>query len=265
MIKRITSAENAKVKAFRRLYIRKNRDRDKLFIIEGPTLIKEAVSSGIQLETVFIREGYEFALCVDGDVKSICKNIYELPETLFDHIIETNTPQGAAATARIPYTESDVFYDLCNSIVILDRIQDPGNIGTILRTAEAAGFDGIIAMRGTADLFSPKTVRAAAGSLYRINIIYESEPEKVLKDLKHYDISSFCTSPRAEIKYFDADLRGNIALIVGNEANGACDVFMNKADMNITLPMQGCNESLNAAVSAAIVMYESLRQNIKKL
>ena len=264
MIKQISSAENPKVKAFRKLYRRKNRDRERLFIIEGPVLIADAVRAGIKIKMLFMRSGASEILDLkDESGVWFGDEVYELPDVLFDHMVETDTPQAAAAIAGMPDINRNDFYKAVDSIAVLDRLQDPGNLGTIIRTAEAAGFNGIIAMKGTADLFSPKTVRAAAGSLYRVNIRYEDAPEKVLKELESNGRVSICTSPYAKKKYFDAKLTGKIAVIIGNGANGACDEFMNGADMNVMLPMKGDNESLNAAVSAAIVMYESLRQNMK--
>ena len=263
MMKLISSAENSKVKAFRKLYRRKNREKEGLFIIEGPVLIADAVKSGLKIKTLFLRSGSSDTLNLkNNEGRWFGDEVYELPDVLFDNMVETDTPQAAAAVVYMPDIGREDFYNAAGSIVVLDRIQDPGNLGTILRTAEAAGFDGIIAMKGTADLFSPKTVRAAAGSISRINIKYEDSPQKVLQELKKHGRFSICTSPHAEKNYFEASLEGKIAIIIGNEANGVCDEFMNGADMNVTLPMKGGNESLNVAVSAAIVMYESLRRNM---
>ena len=118
-------------------------------------------------------------------------------------------------------------------------------------------------MKGTADLFSPKTVRAAAGSLYRMKFAYGDEPREVLSLLGSHGFQTVCTSPRAEINYFDADISRSMALIIGNEANGACDVFLQGADLLINIPMEGSIESLNAGTAASVIMYESVRQRLR--
>ncbi len=147
-----------------------------------------------------------------------------------------------------------------SNVVVLDRLQDPGNIGTIIRTADAAGFRDILVMKGTADIFSPKTVRAAAGSLYRVRFSFASEPSEALNLLKTLGKKIACTSPAAEKSYFEEDIAENIALIIGNEANGACEEFMLNSDIRLLIPMEGSIESLNAAAAASIIMYESVRQ-----
>ena len=143
---------------------------------------------------------------------------------------------------------------------MLDRLQDPGNIGTVIRTADAAGFAGAVIVKGTADLFSPKTVRAAAGSLYRVRLLFAESPADAAEKLRTYGRQIICTSPYAEKLFYDADMAHRTALVIGNEANGVCEELQNAADVNVKLPMEGTIESLNAAVAAAVVMYEAVRQ-----
>lgn len=265
MIRKISSVENTRVRHFRQLYRKKFRDREGLYVIEGANLLKEALSFGAALGDVFLTDsfrGQEPELTAELEASGA--EMYVLPEGLFSQITDTETPQGVAAVVEKPLRSAEEVMKNCRSLVVLDRLQDPGNLGTIVRTADAAGFDGIIAMKGTADIFAPKTVRAAAGAIYRVEITYMDEPDEAAVALREHGITTVCTSPYAEKVYYDVDLSGKTALIIGNEANGACDEFMRGADINVTIPMSGATESLNAGIAAAVIMFESLRQkNIK--
>lgn len=268
MLQRITSLQNEKVKHFSRLYRKKYRDRTNQYIVEGINLIEEALKNGAVPDAVFVRE--DFAEEEEGKglmsrLEDLGADIFILTRSLFDSTVNTETPQGIAATVRQPDCHVGHFFDgEPSNVIVLDRLQDPGNIGTVIRTADAAGFRRILVMKGTADIFSPKTVRAAAGSLYRTRFAYADEPEEALRLLAEHGYRTICTSPRAEKYYFDTDIAGSAALIIGNEANGACDEFMEMADLKVSIPMEGSIESLNASVAAAVIMYESVRQRHQK-
>lgn len=259
MIKQIKSPANDNFRFFERLYKRKYRERTGCYVIEGFNLIEEAEKNGAVLRTIFVREDFEH----DDKIFILEKQgyeIYSVSKDLFDKTVDTETPQGIAAVCEKPRLSISEFFSNTENIVVLDRLQDPGNIGTIIRTADAAGFSGAIVMKGTADIFSPKTVRAAAGSLYRVGLLFLDDPAEAIRLLAENSRKSICTSPHGGELYFNADLAKNTALIIGNEASGACAEFLNSSDIKITLPMEGSIESLNAAVSASIVMYESVRQ-----
>lgn len=258
-MKTISSAENGIYRSFTRLKKKKYRDRENRYIIEGIHLIEEAVQNGAAIDRVFIREDFQEEAVIRL-VEQCGAESFLLPRILFDRSADTETPQGIAAVAQKPYCAEGKFFENSKNFLVLDRLQDPGNIGTILRTADACGFRGAIIVKGTADLFAPKTVRAAAGSLHRIHLLFVESPEAVLTLLQHHGIRSICTSPRGGQWYYDTDLRENLALIIGNEAAGACDVFLQNADLRIMLPMEGSIESLNASIAASVLMYDSLRQ-----
>lgn len=261
-MKHITSPDNEIYKSFLKLYKRKYRDREGLYIIEGENLIDEAVRNGAVLRQIFIREDYDVSRY--KGIEDSGTPVYSLSKQLFDKAADTDTPQGIAAVSEKPLYTEEEFFRGTDSIIVLDRLQDPGNIGTIIRTADAAGFKGAVVMKGTADLFSPKTVRAAAGSLYRVKLLYIDTPERTAEMMRAHGKNTVCTSPYAETVFYDADMAENAAVIIGNEANGACEEFMRLADMTVTLPMEGSIESLNAAVAASVVMYESVRQRHMK-
>ena len=180
---------------------------------------------------------------------------------MFKNIAQTKTSQGVIAAVRRPVVSPE---DIVGSggpgnFVVLDRLQDPGNIGTIIRTADAAGYDLVIAVKGTADVFSPKTVRAAAGSLFRIPVLFVDTEEELPRFTRAAGKKLTAASPSGSRYYYEEDLSRDIALIVGNEGNGVSRSLMEKADMKIRIPMSGTIESLNASVAAAILMYETVR------
>ena len=189
----------------------------------------------------------------------------ELSARLFDSLADTDHSQGVIAVVRKTQHDWDSFSDLLKentkNIVILDRLQDPGNMGTIIRTAEAAGYGGVLLMDGCTDVYAPKVVRAAAGSLFRMPILQENDIAEATDRLHALQRNIAVTSLEAEQYYQDADLGENVALVIGNEGRGVRQEFLDIADIKIKIPMAGSIESLNAAVAAGILMYQS--HNIK--
>lgn len=267
MVREITSAQNEKLKEFSKLYRRKYRERTGQYIIEGIHLVDEALKNDARLISAFLRGDFGRR----EEEKKLLKrlenggtDLFVLPAPLFDRIVTTETPQGIAAVSSQPDCEVGHFFEGMSdgNVVVLDRLQDPGNLGTIIRTADAAGFRHILVMKGTADIFAPKTVRAAAGSLYRVRFAYADSPQQALELLKKNGKKTVCTSPKAGTVCFDADIAASTALIIGNEARGACEAFLRGSDLLVSIPMEGTVESLNASAAASILMYESVRQRL---
>ena len=144
--------------------------------------------------------------------------------------------------------------------MVLDRLQDPGNIGTIIRTAEAAGFHALIAIKGTGDIYSPKTARAAAGSLLRVDVFEGMETAEAIRLCTEKGLRIIASDLDGAVDYTEADLHGNIALVIGNEGSGVSGQIRGAADTKVKIPMEGNIESLNAAAAAAVLMYEAARQ-----
>lgn len=267
-MKLITSGDNQIYKSAAQLKQKKYRDEQKKYLIEGPNLIHEALTNGGEIELVIKSEDFEF--------EEIGVQTATMTAGLFRKLSDTENPQGIMAIVKKRiYTEEDFFKPSSSeavrnseaakprrssNIVVLDRLQDPGNIGTILRTADAAGYRGAILMKGTGDIYSPKVVRAAAGSLFRLPVLFADTPEQAVGLLKKYGKTIIGTTPSCDRYYYDIDMRADTALVIGNEGNGACAEFLEQADLKIKIPMEGTIESLNAAVSAGILMYESVRQ-----
>ena len=259
-MKIIRSKDNPTYKEAVRLLRKKYRDQTGMFLIEGPRPVKDAVRAGNRLDPVFLREGAENSpearalaeLCASEGV-----NCAVLSGELFDRLSDTGHSQGILARAAKTEGTAD---ELSGPVVVLDRLQDPGNIGTIIRTAEAAGFRALIAIKGTGDIYAPKTVRAAAGSLLRVDVFEGYDAASAAELCKRQGMRIIASDLEGSVEYTDADLAGDIALVIGNEGSGISDEIRQAADTLVRIPMEGEIESLNAAAAAGILMYEAMRQ-----
>ena len=234
---------------------KKYRDKYGLYLIEGDNLVFEAIKQGVAVRDIFISEGYK----AKGDFSG--REPVILSEKLFKAAAQTESSQGIAAVLEKKSWSEEDFLKASHgkNILVLDRLQDPGNIGTIIRTADATGYGGVIAVKGTGDIYSPKTVRAAAGSLFRMPVLFAGDAEAALKFIRGSGRKSVCACPEKGTPYYEAGLSRDIALLIGNEGNGLDRRFTEAADIKVSIPMEPCAESLNAAVAAGILMYEGKR------
>lgn len=236
---------------------RKYRDETGMYLLEGRKSLKDALSLGVNIKKTMICEGSRD----DSEIMDLLKdNAVVLDKKLFETIADTGHSQGMISIAEKKVYKIDTLKSsegLGRNIVVLDRLQDPGNTGTIIRTAEAAGYCAIMVMPGCADIYSPKVVRAAAGSLFRMPVIYSGNYDDAVCKLKALNKKIVVTSLDTDTCYFDTDLSENIALVIGNEGQGVSREFLDSADIKIKIPMEGSIESLNAAVAAGILMYQS--------
>ena len=256
----ISSGENRIFRVCEQLTHKKYRDKLGMYLIEGAHLLDEAVNNGAEIKTVLARQDYGGSFYGSDD------KVFYLSDRLFDRLSQTETSQGVIAAVKKPEFSQEEFTDKndCSNYVVLDRLQDPGNIGTIIRTADAAGYGLIIAMKGTADVFSPKAVRAATGSLFRLPVVFMDSVDELMEFTRAAGKKLAATCFDTDRYYYDEDLRENIALIIGNEGGGISRELMESSDLKIKIPMQGDIESLNASVAAGILMYEAVRpRNIR--
>ena len=260
-MRQINSKDNKIIKLFTQLGIRKYRDKLGLYIIEGENLLQEALQEGVLIHTLLAREGYT------GIPTELEEKCFYIEEKLYDRLAQTDTSQGVMAIVKKPqFSQADFVEKTAEgNFVVLDRLQDPGNIGTIIRTADAAGYTLIAVMKGTADIFSPKVVRAAAGSLFRVPVVFINDNDELVSFIKAAGGKLVATCFDTDRYYYDEDLTKGIALIIGNEGNGISRDLIDRADIKIKIPMRGKIESLNAAVAAAVLMYESVRAAAKNL
>ena len=259
-MKHITSRENALYKDTLKLTRKKYRDQKGQFLLEGIKVLKDAASTGARIEGVFLDEQRYERFGKEELPAVFEEQTYLLDSRLFGELSDTEHSQGVVSVAVKPWEDGCSFETLeaGANLVVLDRLQDPGNIGTIIRTAEAAGYAGVIAIKGTGDIYAPKVCRAAAGSLLRMPAVICESAAEAAELLHGLGKKLTVTCLEGATSCFEADLTENIALVIGNEGRGVSRDFMDLADIKVKIPMQGRIESLNAAVAAGILMYQSV-------
>lgn len=243
----ITSLKNPKVAAWKALKDRKGRRESGCFLVEGRKMVEEALASAFDVETVLVQEDMKLP---DG----LTMPVYELPAHVLAAVCDTKTPQGIAAVVRMKEQSA-----LGKHIVVLDGVQDPGNVGTIIRTADAAGLDGVLLSNQCADVFSPKVLRATMGSIFRMNLRTTDDLPGELTKLREKGYSILSSQLDGTPFYEREKVAEQFALVIGNEGNGVSEQVQQTATHRVRLPMRGGAESLNAAIAAAIMMYELMR------
>ena len=246
----ITSAKNPRVQSWRALRTAKGREEQSAFLVEGTRMVREALDSGFELQALLLREGFDPPFDVPADAP-----VYSLPEHVFASVCDTKTPQGAAAVL------SRRFRPLSGArFIALDAVQDPGNVGTIIRTADAAGFDGVLLSPECADLFSPKVLRSTMGSIFRLSFAFPPDLPAALRGFREQGFSVLSSQLDGDPFYERKEVRPSFILVIGNEGNGISAPVKAEATHRLRLPMRGGAESLNAAVAAGIMMYDLMRQ-----
>ena len=257
---KITSTTNQHIKAIIRIREKRSRFRHTAFLIEGPHLVEMALNAGVQIKEVFATEEFMNTKEHQSMLKKITASVFQVTEQLLKKITDTETPQGIVAFAVYePVTLATLSLKATPFLIVLDAIQDPGNLGTIIRTADAAGADAVILLPGSCDAFAPKVIRATAGSLFNLPLIY-AEQHTLVDWLCKEKIQLAVTTADTGKIVFEADLAGGIAIAFGNEAHGISDHLRKAADLFLNIPILGKAESLNVATSAAICLYEAVRQ-----
>jgi len=261
----VQSKQNPRLKQLKRALAKPLRDAETggrlLAGIEGPTLLEEALRAGLRIECVFVAEGSERLL--DLIPLEASTETLLLPKSLLDSVVTTEAPQAIAALVEAPdWTWAHILDPQHKGealLVVLAALQDPGNLGTILRSAEAFGADGVISLPGTVSAWNPKAVRASAGSVFRLPVVAASEEECFLH-LREAGVKVWTTTVHAAEPADLVNLAGPVALVIGNEGSGVPPELAAMADGAVTIPCPGPTESLNAAVAASVLLYEAARQ-----
>ncbi|QAA32001.1 TrmH family RNA methyltransferase [Clostridium manihotivorum] len=255
----IESTDNKHFKEIKKLKEKKYRKQFGVYIIEGLRFVEEAMKADAEIEE----------LIIDESKQSRFEAVYEriddskitlLKPSLFNQVCNTENSQGIMAVVKMSNCGNNIdgsFY------VLLDKLQDPGNVGTIIRTAHAAAVDGIIIREGTVDIYNDKTLRSTMGSIFYTNIIEDKNLE-VINQFKEKGFKLLASSLDTDFNYYEVDLNGKIILVVGNEGNGVSEEIYELCDLKAKIPMPGNAESLNASVAASIMIYEKVRQNLSK-
>lgn len=250
----ITSRHNPLVAHLRRLASSGSYRRERgEFLCDSPKLLHEALLHGAELLTVAATRGMALPDGIHAGVRLV-----EVPEDVMQLISTAKTPQGVVFTCRLPRTECPQTLTGARYLA-LDGVQDPGNVGTIIRTADAAGLDGVLLSNQCADVFSPKVLRATMGSIFRMNLRTTDDLPGELTKLREKGYSILSSQLDGTPFYEREKVAERFALIIGNEGNGVSEQVQQTATHQVRLPMRGGAESLNAAIAAAIMMYELMR------
>ncbi|MDO5474330.1 MAG: RNA methyltransferase [Phascolarctobacterium sp.] len=259
----VTGLQNPVVKAAAELKQKKYRTQNGLYLAEGLRTAEEAVAYKAVETLFYVATDDERTVRLLEDAAAQNIKLVCVSENVMKKIADTETPQGIIAVCKMRQPKLENLLASGKMLLVLDRVGDPGNIGTMLRTADAAGIGGLVLLKGCADIYAPKTVRSSMGSLFHIPVLSGVSEQEFVSAAKKagYDLLVTCLDGADNL--YKADLSGRIAFVMGNEAGGVSESLLEKADKRVYIPMAGRAESLNVAMAAGIVMFEALRRKVK--
>lgn len=249
----ITSSSNELIKHIKKLQTKKSYRREcGQYVLEGLRQVRDGIT---HVKTLIVSESFDISLLPEAD------GVQMVSDKLFAQLSETKSPQGIMAVASMKNASLDEVSQGENPFVVFcDSVSDPGNLGTIIRTCDAAGVSGIILNSTCADLYNPKTVRSAMASIFNVKIHICEDSIYTLNSLKEKGIKIFAAGPMLSEEIYDCDFKSPSVVVVGNEANGISDELLTTCDKYVKIPMLGKAESLNVSVAAALIVYEGVRQ-----
>ncbi len=257
----ITSKENELIKNVKKLKEKKYRDEEGMFLIEGAKIVEEAILENALVKYIFVcdelKDSNSDELLKKIELVSNEREIITVSKKVFEEISDVKNPQGIAAViSKNNNKEIDLTQDF---FLLLDGIQDPGNIGTIIRTADSLNIKQIIVSNNTVDVYNPKVLRSTMGAIFRVNVIY-TDLVNVIDNLKENGIKVYATDLKTDKSIYDVDYK-KAAVVIGNEANGVSIDVLDASTERIKIPMLGKTESLNASVATSVILYEVFRKN----
>lgn len=256
-----TSSNNKNIKLAGALKEKKARDKEGLFVIEGPHLIEEALHAGFALK--FLLFSKKASNKVVAAVEEMGFSTYLVDEKTMDSVSDTKTNQGLIAVVpKLAFSFDDIKTGKDTMILVCDGIQDPGNLGTMIRSCAGAGCGAVIISDDSVDPYNPKTIRSTGGSIFKLPVICEADIKKTVSYLKAKNIKVLCADASGDESLFECDLSGKTAFVVGSESKGVKKEVLKNCDAVVKIPMQKNVESLNAAVAASVMLFEGMRQRI---
>jgi len=253
---KISSTQNPIIKDA--LKVREGKKKG-LYLIEGPHLLEMALSQRVEIKEVFFTE--DFALRHGGLLRGSSR-LYEITPSILKRLSDTKTPQGVVAVVEMHKKPLRELTPKNNPLLVAtDGVSEPGNMGSIIRVSDASGSEGVIVLRGSCEPFSPKSIRASQGSVFNIPIV-RAEREEFIEWARLFNIKLIATHQRAEPSIYDIDLRGAVALIFGNESHGISKELLEASSAVVKIPIIGHAESLNVGHTAAVCLYEAVRQRL---
>lgn len=256
----ITSTSNARVKELVQLQKKsKVRNEQGVFLVEGVKMYQEIPQE--QLVKVYVSETFADKQKEEINRLKDRRKLEYLSDHVFQYVSDTKTPQGILCVVRqSTYCLEDILEAEDAHLLVLDNLQDPGNLGTILRTAEGAGVTGIIISKESVDIYNPKVIRSTMGSIYRVPFVYVEDLKEAIEKVKAHGIFTYAAHLDGKNSYDKEDYTKKTAFLIGNEGNGLRKEIADLADTWIRIPMQGQVESLNAAIATSVLMFETARQ-----
>lgn len=261
----ITSTQNPKIKSTIKLQDRRERDATGLFLIEGYRELKRAVDSdSVHIESLFICPEFFLGANEKELIARVDAPIYTCTQAVFSKLSYRDRPDGLIAVAHqmlrpLAYLFPLIAKSKAPLLLIAEGIEKPGNLGTILRSADAVGIDGVIVCDRCTDIYNPNVVRASVGTLFTIPVV-EATSSETLFWLQEKKIQVVAATPSAKVEFTESDFTGPLAIVVGTEQLGLSEVWMQSADCKVSIPMKGVADSLNVATATTLLLYEVLRQ-----
>jgi len=261
----ITSVQNKYIKQINLLKTKKERDKTKLFVVEGEKLIEE-IPLDWETEYIVLSTSYFSSINNKKPFDKFPKSkIFTITDELFKKISDTVTPQGILAVCRQKaFNQESLFKKETPLFLLLEKVCDPGNMGTLIRTSDAAGIDGVFLSKGCVDLYNSKVIRATMGSVFHLPIIENCDFDSLTDLLKKNNINIFAAHLKGSKLPYETDLTKSCGILIGNEANGLSPDISKKATTLVKIPMPGKAESINASIAGSIFIYEAVRQRIQK-
>lgn len=260
----ITSKENQLIKYIKSLSQRKYREENKEYIVEGIKMVIEALDSKEDVSKLIICEELFQNISEANNFQKYIKKLDEMgrceyvSKNVFEYITDTVSPQGILAILK----EKEEKSSYSNIVFALDNVQDPGNVGTIIRTLDSAGYKDLILSSDTAEAYNPKVVRSTMGAIFRLNLHRNINLEAELINLKRKNYKVVVTDLETENYYYDLNFEDKLVIVIGNESKGVSKQIKDLADVKVKIPMLGKTESLNAAVATSIIAYEGVRKKL---
>jgi len=258
----LSSLQNQSVKEAVKLKNRKTRDETGLFLIEGYRELKRAIDSGVDIVKIFSCPDLFLGENEEDLIRSSTGERVSCSEPVFRKMSYRDRPDGLLAIAKqMRFSLSDFEKQMGKAplLVVAEAIEKPGNLGSILRSSDGVGADGVIVCDRCTDIYNPNVVRASVGTLFTIPVI-ETSSEEAFAFLKRSGIQIIATSPAASHEFTEADLKGPTAIVMGTEQLGLSEYWLSAADLKVSIPMKGTADSLNVATATTLMLYEVLRQ-----
>ena len=263
-MQQITSKENKLIKHIIKLKEKKYRKEYNEYIIEGAKIVQEAIQEKAKIKQIIISENAINTDLIQNHLKEELRKIdyIQVPSNIFKLISEVEKPQGVLAIIEKEKQEENI--DINQDIILaLDDLQDPGNLGTIIRTADSIGLKQILISKGTTEAYNPKVIRSTMGAIFRVKIIECENLKETLKKLQKNNFKIMVTDLNTDKSIYDIKLQKKV-IIIGNEANGVSEEIKNMADTRAIIPMFGKTESLNASIATGVILYEYVRQKLQE-